>query len=275
LAQSENFRRKALNLDFDYGGQTGREIIDAIVRDASMQTAPIGLAARGLPLRPQDPAWLNRRFLERIVGVMSMSLTDAMMVADENDLMVVSDDPFVPQLLGLRYSDKGYIGDVPSFAPLLGLEWASAVVPDKALSRLTLDQLMDYRAKAGAAYQGWFVELNKMTASLDQMSANEAIKQFPRFRAAEFAPKLREYENDMRAVSEKLFGDVVKTFFKYEVPSVALAYWFAKPGWEVMAAFAALSPLGPALVEYLQSRRATRRKHGSAYLIDVAKKGRG
>jgi hypothetical protein len=43
-----------------------------------------------------------------------------------------------------------------------------------------------------------------------------------------------------------------------------------RPGWEVMAAFAALAPIGPVLVDHLQLRRATRKKQGSVYMVDVA-----
>jgi len=48
----------------------------------------------------------------------------------------------------MRSSGKEYVGGTASLAPWLGLEVATAVVPDEALEKLNYTDILDYRRTA-------------------------------------------------------------------------------------------------------------------------------
>jgi hypothetical protein len=56
-----------------------------------------------------------------------------MLTSELTGFVPVTDDPFLAELLGIRASDKTYLGGTAPMAPWLGMEFASAVIPDDAL----------------------------------------------------------------------------------------------------------------------------------------------
>jgi hypothetical protein len=62
----------------------------------------------------------------------------------------------------MRSSGKEYVRGTASLAPWLGLEVATAVVSDEALTKLNHADILDYRKTAKDAYNNWFCNNQQM-----------------------------------------------------------------------------------------------------------------
>jgi hypothetical protein len=83
------------------------------------------------------------------------------------------------KVLSLRAGSPKYVGGLAPGAWLFGLEFAKAVVPDKALERLSVPDLFAYRRKTADVYEAWTTELNQIAAKMDDLSPVEIQEQLP------------------------------------------------------------------------------------------------
>lgn len=162
------------------------------------------------------------------------------------------------------------MGNTPRVAPFLGIAVAKAVIPDEVLSKLKMTDLFEYRKSAKDAYNAWSVEIERLSAEIDNMDPAIVESHLPHIIATQVAPRIVDYHNEMKTVRDKLFGDLIKKVTKWELPSISLAYLAKVDLASAMALFtAALVPVVPTLVDYFQDRRQITRKNSMAYLIGV------
>src|SRR5258706_7963670 len=121
---------------------------------------------------------------------------------------------------------EDYIGGTANLAPWLGLEVATAVIPDEALTKLNFADILDYRKTAKDAYSSWFTTINKWASELDAMTPGEVAKELPKLKAEKLMPSVVEYRNEMKSIAEKLWGDLLKTFARSPIPALSLGYVF-------------------------------------------------
>ena len=278
--RNESFATKFLQLEAEYTYKNpsgpgrivkGREVANALIEDSQLQSARlVGAGLQGEPFRIVDERG-RLETLRMLLIEASIQVTNAMIVADETQSIPVTDDPFVAQLMAIRVSSQSYVGGVSPIAPLLGFEIAKAVLPDEALARLDIPAIFLYRERTREAYRLWAAEINQIAAELDQLTAEEIERGIPRTIAAKVTPRLLQYRNEMQSTAERLFGDVLKTLAKWELPTLSLAYIANLSFADAIALFAAAASRNiPAVVDFFQSRRETRRKHAIAYLVDLA-----
>ena len=81
-----------------------------------------------------------------------------------------------------------------------------------------------------------------------------------------------EYKNEMKAIRDDLFADLVKKIAGWEVPSLSLAY-LANLGFAgAIALFAsALVPAVRDVVDYFKEKRNLERRNAMAFLIGLSK----
>jgi len=273
LRTSDEFAFKFLQLKADYGppAGTGEAIRQAILDDPALANAEI--SSPYLDRRPfQTNTEVGRRnTLRMLMTEASVRITGTLAVASQTGLLPVADDPIFAELLALRFSGREYVGDISTLTPWLGLEVATASISDEALTKLKYTDILEYRKTAKDAYHSWFVAINKWASEIDAMTPAEVSKQLPKLKAEKLLPNVIEYRNEMKAIAEKLWGDLLKTFARYPIPALSLGYVFdLSPPKLLLTAAAALSPAIPALVDYLQARKSLDRKHATAYLIGIA-----
>lgn len=275
LRTSDDFAAKFLQLNADYGppAGTGENIRLAILRDPDLVEAEIaGPHLHGRPFQI-DTASGRIDTLRMLLTEASVRITGTLAVASETGLLPVSDDPIFAELFAMRSSVKEYVGGTVSLAPWLGLEVATAVVPDEALAKLNYTDILDYRKTAKDAYDNWFTTINKWASEIDAMTPAEIADHLPKLQVEKIVPSVLEYRNEMKSIADKLWGDLLKTFARYPIPALSLGYVFDfSPAKLLMTAAAAMSPAIPALIDYLQANRALNRKHASAYLIGITEK---
>jgi hypothetical protein len=275
LRESDDFAGKFIQLEADYGQGKGKDVVRALLSDHDLDTVTFpGVDIENRPYQLDDPS-SRKETLRVLLAHASFHVTNAMVVSENIDYSPVTDDPLVAELFRLRASSGTYIGGVAPIAPWLGLEIATAVIPDEALDKLQVTDIVEYRSSAKDAYRAWFNELNAMAAEIENMSPSELSSIMPKLKAAKLTPKLTEYTNEMRSIAEKLYGGLIKTFVRYPLPALTVAYAFNLTFLQAITTFtAALSPTVPAIVDYIQARRNAQRKHSMAYLIGVAQLAR-
>jgi hypothetical protein len=273
LRDSPEFARKFIQLEADYGQGTGKDLLAALLSDRTLGTVELpGTGLEGRPSQFQDAAG-RRAALRVLLAEASFHVTNAMVVSENIGSLPVTDDPLIAKLMCLRASANAYVGGTSQMAPWLGLEIAAAVIPDRALEKLKYTDILDYRSSTKDAYRAWFTELNNIASEIDSMPPTELARALPKIKATRLTPKVVEYTSEMKSVADKLYGDLLKAFVRYPVPALSLAYCFDFSLSQAITAFAAaLTPAIPAVIDYVQARRNTTRRHGVAYLIGLAEK---
>jgi hypothetical protein len=169
----------------------------------------------------------GRRAIARMVLVStSIEVTSALLMSDELSALPVADDGTFPRLLALRTTSQKYIGGTPSLAPLLGLRFARAVIPDEALRKLEFKDIFEYRKASADSYHGWTIELDKIAAKINNSEFSNPVEAIDRLIAAELMPKLTGYESEMISIRDKLFDDLIKGVVSWQLPTISAAYFY-------------------------------------------------
>lgn len=271
LASDESFACKIIVPDGSYEGVSGREIISALTSDQALQVGPLSEFNSGERMHEIRDERARRGTLRVLLTEASIHVTSAMLANRDTGFLPVTNDPFLSELLALRTAHP-YVAGTSTRAPLLGLAVARAVIPDELLQQLSVADIVDYRKGTKDAYAAWSTELNSLAGKIDESPIADLAVSIPRLLASEIAPKLHQYENEMKSVRDKLFGDLLKKLSTFEVPTLILSRVAGLSLGDAAALFAgALLPAVPAIVDYFQKTAEVKRKHSQSYLIGLAK----
>lgn len=279
LRDDKGFAEKLIQPKANYGGINGEELKALLIEDQSLLVGPYNL-------KPADPSDVfnhktpnGRRGIARgLIVEASISVTSALLMADELAAMPVADDSVYPRLLALRAGSRNYVGGTPSLAPLLGLQFARAVIPDEVLKKMDFKDIFEYRKETKDIYEAWSVEINSAAAKIDTSDFDDPSKAIQSIVVGELLPKLREYENEMASVRDKLFAELVKGITTWQLPTITAAYFTNIGHQSALTIFAELAAIigtgakagvGP-VVDYVSSRRDVRRRHGMSYLVGLS-----
>jgi len=139
------------------------------------------------------------------------------------------------------------------------------------LHQLPIPEILKYREKAKDAYTAWATEINRVAASISNVDGNATQDEIARVIAADLMPQIVEYKNEMCAIRDDLFSDLVKKIAVWEMPSLALAY-LANLGFAgaIMLFVSALAPAIPDAVDYFKDKRKLERRNAMAFLIKLS-----
>lgn len=201
----------------------------------------------------------------------SFKVTSAILVAEETDTIPISADPYIAQLIGLRSSDSAYVGGISIHAPYIGLDVAKSVIPDEALKQLKITEILEYREKAKDAYKAWMAEINRAAANIGKIEGNISQDEIAKIIATDFTPRVIEYENDMCAIRDDIFADVMKKIVKWEFPSLSLAYLANLGIAGALTLFSsALAPAVPNIIDYFKAKRDIEKRNAMSFLIKLS-----
>ncbi len=271
LRESGAFAANALQLGATYHpGITGEDIRRSLVEQEA-PSAPLIFDADAIPYLISTPTE-RARTLALIVQEFSIQVTSTMLVAEETGAHPVANEAFFARLLATRNqpAESGPAGT--SLAPFVGLEFTRAVIPDEALLRLTIDDVLRYRRESADAYEAWTVAIDASVAQIDNVTGPDAQREVERLIVSDLRPKLIEYRHAMIDTREKLFADLLKGITAWQMPTLSVAFLTGGNLTDTIAAFAAgaLRGAAPPLIDYLTSRRKAARNSPASYLIGIA-----
>jgi hypothetical protein len=272
LKADVTFQRRLVQLEANYGWGTGRQVLDELLKDPTLYEGEYGSPTEPELLYVPDTTVGRRQTLGTLLIEASIQVTNALIVAESAQLDPVSDDPYFCHLISLRASDVKYVSQPASAASLLGLAITKSVLPDEVLSRLNMKDLFEYRASAKDAYVAWSLEVERLAQNLLDIPAGRFGAEAAKIIVTDVRPRMLELRLEMAAARDKLFGDLIKTVSKWEVPTLSLAYLASLSLPTAIAAFAgALAPAVPAVVDYYVQRRDLARRNSMSYLVGVSK----
>jgi hypothetical protein len=266
------FASKFIQIEGNYGdGVKGRTIIDALTRDTDL--TPLALSAEADPRRMfrVDTVDERRATLKTIVADASIQVTSALIVADEAQAITVANDPYFLKLLSMRTSAPTYVGGSAPHAWLIGLEFAKAVIPEQALGKLGVPDIVAYRRKSAEVYRAWSTELNEIAAKIDDLTIAEAHDRIPKLIATELEPRLVAYNSEMTSIRDSLFGDIVKGITDWKVPALSFGSMATIGYTAAITAFlsSATAMAARPVIDYVVARRAAGRRHAISYLLGL------
>lgn len=272
---SDEFASKYVQFESNYGSAKikGREIVKALRQDTSLLSDRFTLEVDGPNMFDISTSDRRRETFKTILIEASIKVTSVIILAEKTDTIPVSSDSYIARLIGLREIDSAYVGGISRHVPYIGLDIAKSVIPDEALNQLKITQILEYREKTKDAYTAWITEVNRAAAKIGKIEGNVSSDEIAQIIATDFTPKVIEYENDMCAIRDDIFADVMKKIVKWEVPSLSLAYLanFGIAG--ALTLFAsALVPAIPDVVDYFKSKRDIERRNAMSFVIKLSKK---
>lgn len=267
--ESDEFARKFIQFGANYGTGTGEEIARHLRQDNDLLNGEFDLEIDGPNLFDVSTPERRKQTFKTMLIEASIKVTSAIVLAEETNSIPVSEDPYIAHLIGLRVSDSAYVGGTSKLAPYIGMDIAKSVIPDEALNNLKITQILEYREKAKDAYKAWVTEVNKLSAEIGNIEGNISISKII---ATDFAPRIIEYKNEMSAIRDDLFADVIKKVATWEVPSLSLAYMSSLGIAGSLALFAtALAPAIPDVIDYFKDKKDIDRRNAMSFLIKLSK----
>jgi hypothetical protein len=270
------FRSRVIQPSANYGWGTGQQIVEALAQDVSLYEGTYDLAHDRKLMYVPDTEEGRRHTFGALLLEASIHTTNALVVAEKAQAIPVSDDSYFCQLLALRTSATHYVSQPVALAPLLGLTVAKSVLPDESLAKLKIQDLFEFRRAAKEQYAAWSTELERVSLKLLDVPAERLSKEATKLVLTDIQPRVDQLRRDLESARDKLFGDLVKSVTRWEVPTISLSYiaGLSLPG--ALAAFAsALTPAVPGLVDYFVQRRALYRNNSMAYLVGLSNLEKG
>lgn len=269
---SDEFASKFIQYEANYGAGKGKEIVQALRQDENLLSERLGLEVDGPNMFNISSHKHRRETFKTILIEASIKVTSAIILAEETETIPVSDDPYIAQLIGLRVSDSAYVGGMSRHTPYIGIDIAKSVIPDEALKQLKITDILKYREKAKDSYAAWITEVNRAAAEIGQIEGNITPDEIAKIIATDFTPRVIEYKNEMCAIRDDIFADVMKKIAIWEVPSLSLAYLANLGITGALTIFAsALAPAIPDVVDYFKDKRDIERSNAMSFLIKLSK----
>lgn len=271
LKIDDTFRRRLVQLEANYGWGTGRQVLDEILKDATLYEGEYECPSNPQLLYVPDTTFGRRQTLGALLIEASIQLTNALIVGEATSLTPVSDDPYFCHLLAHRTSSMKYVFRPDSAAPLLGLAITKAVIPDEALAHLTMKDLFEFRKSTIETYAAWSVEVECLAQKLLDVPSEQFNSQAANVIFTDVRPRMIELQRCMAASRDKLFGDLIKSVLNWKVPTFTVAYISTQSIPVVLGAFAAtLVPALSGVVDHYFKRRELVRNNSMAYLVGLS-----
>lgn len=269
--QSDDFASKFIQFEANYGSRKGKEIVQALRADNNLLAGNLDREIDGPKMFDVSSHEGRRKTFKTILIEASIKITSTLIVAEQTGTIPVSEDPHIAKLIALRASNSTYVGGTSKIAPYIGIDVAKAVIPDELLTQLSIADILKYREKAKDAYTAWATEINRVAASISNTNGNATQDQIARVIAADLMPKVVEYKNEMRAIRDGLFSDLVKKIASWRVPCLSLAY-LANLGFAgaITLFVSALAPAIYDVVDYFKEKRNLERQNAMAFLIKLS-----
>ncbi len=139
----------------------------------------------------------------------SIRVTSVTNISDKLSSNPLSINPYLDQLIKHRLSSKIYTGRKYN-AKSLGVKLIQSIIPDEALIKISLDDLLEFRQDTSKYFDAWNVVINQLESKLlidgFILSDNDILQIID----TDINPQLFELKNEIRSVRDKRFSNVMK-----------------------------------------------------------------
>ncbi len=265
-----DFAQRMVQLDGDYRGVTGQQIVDALLDDPALRSPELPAVTRETLYKIDTPE-ARIATLGTVVSEASILVTGGVVGAAEAECSPITDDETLAGLFAIRGESNPVAGGNAALA-ILGDEIARSVLPDWVLAQLSFGDILEYRAKTKDAYDAWLAELDALVVSLEAVKGEDLQEQARKLIRSNVKPKIVEYKRALASVRDNMFGGLVTSTPSWAVPAVIVAYLVGGP---VAALVGGLAQAGlTASVTYYNGKRKAGRDYAVSYLLRLVEEQR-
>lgn len=173
-----------------------------------MQTSIVDLEMTGEPFRIANKNEALFAF-KIITAEQSLRVTSIIHICNKYNNSPISINPYLDKLINLRLSNAKYVGQTQK-SRSLGFKIMDCMIPDAALTKISIDDILEFREKTSEYYKNWTIEINKIES---QLFINQGISnsEVSCLLDVEINPRLRELNNEIRRIRDDRFKNILKT----------------------------------------------------------------
>lgn len=147
--------------------------------------------------------------VKMILSEESLRVTSVTHIANKIGSNPLSINPFLNQLINKRISTEIYTG-ANHQTRSLGMKLFESMIPDEALLKISIDELLKFRQDTKAYYDAWTIESNKLEAQLKKDGFNYTNKDIQNLIDTEINPRLFELKNEIGKIRDEKFSSIIK-----------------------------------------------------------------
>lgn len=147
--------------------------------------------------------------VKMILSEESLRVTSVTHISNKIASNPTSINPFLDKLINLRLSSELYTGKSHN-SKSLGMKLFQSMIPDEALLKIPVEDLLSFREDTKKYYEAWTIEINRLEAQLAKEGFALSDKDIQNIIDIDINPKLFELKNEIRRVRDKKFADVLK-----------------------------------------------------------------
>jgi hypothetical protein len=147
--------------------------------------------------------------VKMIMSEESLRVTSVTHISNKIASNPTSINPYLDKLINLRLSSELYTGKSHN-SRSLGMKLFQSMIPDEALLKIPVDEILSFREDTKKYYEAWTIEINRLEARLAKEGFALSDKDIQNIIDTEINPKLFELKNEIRRVRDKKFADILK-----------------------------------------------------------------
>lgn len=210
--------------------------------------------------------------IRTLLAEASMRTTAVLSVAQDSGATPICGRPYLNQLLLTRLSDAAYTG-TPIRSRQLCLRLFESLVPDEALTHLTISDLLLFRERTKAYYEAWSIQVTKLEAELAQSNVDLTDSAIQNLIDSQIAPSILEVKKEIRKIRDEVLASGMKLVKNVGVSIVAAGALFeANPTMAIGAFIAAHLKSGAVtddLIDAAFKIKNVKKSSGLTYLMKV------
>lgn len=166
----------------------------------------IDLTGFHFDIKSKDNAY---QAVKMIMSEESLRVTSVTHISNKIASNPTSINPFLDKLINLRLSSELYTGKSHN-SRSLGMKLFQSMIPDEALLKIPVDEILSFREDTKKYYEAWTIEINRLEAQLAKEGFALSDKDIQNIIDTQINPKLFELKNEIRRVRDKKFADILK-----------------------------------------------------------------
>jgi hypothetical protein len=139
----------------------------------------------------------------------SMRCTSVLQVCNNLSSSPLVYNPYLNRLLTQRITNNVYTGK-NSISRTLGIKLIEGLIPDAALARISIEELLTFREDTKGYYDAWMTEVKKLEANLINEKFGFSDLEIQLFIDSTIEPELLKLKNEIKKIRDDRFKDVMK-----------------------------------------------------------------
>ncbi len=144
-----------------------------------------------------------------LLSEQSMQCTSVLTVCNNTSSSPLVQNPYLNRLLSQRINNNIYTGK-KSISRILGIKLIEGLIPDAALAKLSIEELLSFRRDTKGYYDAWMSEVRKLEANLINEKFGFNNIEIQLYIDSTIEPELLKLKKEIKKIRDDRFKDVMK-----------------------------------------------------------------